>query len=688
MLPLPILVVDDSLTVRMDLVEALEAAGYVTMQAATVAEARRILSQHAISVMILDVVLPDADGIDFLDEVKRSGAEDAPFILLLSSEAEVRDRIRGMRVGADDYIGKPYDVGHVVARSGELIASRAARSPDKSPILVIDDSRTFREQLRISLEAANYSVVLAANGEEGLRLAAGLRPQAILVDHMMPGLDGCSVIRQIRLDSALRTTPCVLLTASEGERVELRALDAGADAFVRKEDLEVVLARLVAVLRGRTAQPASSAGVLSPKRILVVDDSPTYLNTLASELQIEGYDVVLAHSGEECIAMLGAQPVDCILLDLEMPGVSGIEACRRIKAAPGLREIPLIIMTSRDDRPAMIEALGNGADDFIPKSSDFEVLKARVRAQLRRKQFEDEHRAIRERLMRADMMTAEARSERELLRTRALLVEELETKNAELSRAYAELQSTQQHLIQSAKMASLGELVAGVAHELNNPLAFVRSHVETVRRSLRMLDGVVQKEAHSDHHAAWTKASDRLLEIERGLERMGELVIKLRTFSRLDEGELKYVDLAESIDSVLTILGHRCKGRIAITTDIGEPRHIECYASLLNQALMNLIANAIDAIEKTGTIHVSSRSSGPDVVIRVADTGVGIPDHLRERVLEPFFTTKPVGQGTGLGLSITYSIVQKHRGTLELLARPEGGTEAVLRIPGEPRSVR
>ena len=125
--------------------------------------------------------------------------------------------------------------------------------------------------------------------------------------------------------------------------------------------LDILLQRVrsdagVAVLRGRTAQPAAASGLLSPKRVLAVDDSPTFLDTLATVLQGEGYDVVLAHSGEECIAMLGAQPIDCILLDLEMPGTGGLETCRHIKAAPGLREIPLIILTGREDRPAMIDA--------------------------------------------------------------------------------------------------------------------------------------------------------------------------------------------------------------------------------------------------------------------------------------------------------------------------------------------
>lgn len=681
-----ILVVDDSLTVRMDLADALEGAGISVIHAASAEEARKAVEREQVSVIVLDVVLPDADGIELLGELKQL-ARGAPAVLLLSSEAEVRDRIRGMSVGADDYVGKPYDVNHVLARCREFITLRRESLPAEAPILVIDDSRTFREQLRSGLEASGYAVAVAASGEEGLRVAAALRPQAILVDSEMPGIDGCNVIRHVRLDAVLRSTPCVLLTAREGDRAELDAFDAGADAFFRKDDLEIILARLGAVLRGRTTPSNDAVGLSSSKRILAVDDSPTYLASIVEELQRDGYDVVSATSGEEGIAMLTAQAIDCILLDLQMPGLSGIETCQRVKAAPGIREIPLIVLTGREDREAMIEALGSGADDFISKSSDIEVVKARVRAQLRRKQFEDEHRLIHERLMRSEVAASEARAERELLRTRARLVEELEQKNTELREAYAELQSTQQNLIQSGKMASLGELVAGVAHELNNPLAFVRSHLDTVRRSLERVDPVVQSHAEADALSAWQKAEVRLVEVQRGLERMTDLVVKLRTFSRLDEGELKRVDLGESIDAVLTILRHRCKDRIAITIDVEEPRFLECYASLLNQALMNLVSNAIDAIEETGTIHISSRHDGEHVVIEVTDSGVGIPEHLRQRVLEPFFTTKPVGQGTGLGLSITYSIVRKHGGTIELASSSEGGTAARIRIPLRPPSV-
>jgi DNA-binding response OmpR family regulator len=681
MLPI-ILIVDDSLTVRMDLSDAFENAGFAPILAATVGEARRSLQSEPVAAVILDVILPDEDGIDLLREIRAAESPEAPFVLLLSSEAEVRDRIRGIQFGADDYVGKPYDANYMIARVRELLRSRRpASAVAKQTILIIDDSPTFRAQLSTALEQAEYAVVTAADGEEGLRIADNIRPTAILVDSVMPGIDGSTLIRRIRLDAALRATPCVLLTASDDKGAELRALDAGADAFVRKDDLEVVLARIAAVLRGTSLEPAHAASLLGPKRILAVDDSATYLNELSAVLRGEGYDVVPARSGEQGIEMLANQQLDCILLDLIMPGIDGIETCRRIKASPLHRDIPLIMLTAEENRQAMIEALGSGADDFISKSSELEVLKARVRAQLRRKQFEDEHRGVREKLLRSQIEAAEARAARELAETRAKLVEELEQKNLELTQAYRELQSAQAQLIQSAKLASLGELVAGVAHEINNPLAFVISHLATVRRSAAKVDDSVRTALTYDLLVTWQRAMDRLAEMDGGLLRMRDLVLKLRTFSRLDEGERKVVSIRECIESLLTILGHRFKDRIDVQTRYGEHDMLECYPSILTQAVMNLVSNAIDAIPKLGVITITTETEDDVFRISVTDTGTGIPAEVRDRILDPFFTTKPVGQGTGLGLSITYSIVRKHGGTLEFCTAEGGGTEATIRIP-------
>ncbi len=681
------LIVDDSLTVRMDLADAFHAAELETILASSAAEMRAVLARETVALVILDIVLPDADGLQLLQEI-RALAEPAPAILLLSTEAEVSDRIRGLKTGADDYVGKPYDSGYVIARARALLSARDT-APTRSTILVVDDSTTFREELRRTLEANNYTVAAASTGEEGLRLAASLRPAAILVDSVMPGIDGATLIRRVRLDAALRSTPCVLLTASEGHGAELRALDAGADAFVRKEDVELIMARLTAVLRGATAERAQAPSLLDPKRILAVDDSATYLNELADVLQAEGYEVVAARSGAAALEMLAAQSVDCILLDLLMPELDGTETCRRIKASPIFRDIPLIMLTAREDRAAMIDGLSTGADDFISKSSEFEVLKARVRAQLRRKQFEDEHRHIREQLLRSELEATEARAARELAEARARMVEALEAKNLELLRAYADLQQTQSRLVQAAKLASIGELVAGVAHEINNPLAFAISHLRTAQDSLGRLAPQTPDASRSAH---WHKALDRLQEMSGGLERIRELVLKLRTFSRLDEGERKLASVRDCVESVLTILAHRTRGRIEVETKFDEPAELDCFPSLLNQALMNLVANAIDAIEESnrmGTLQIRGGAEAGAYVLCITDNGAGIPEALRERIFDPFFTTKDIGKGTGLGLSITYSIVKKHGGTLELTPVAAGGTIAEIRLPlsGPPEPV-
>jgi two-component system, NtrC family, sensor kinase len=258
------------------------------------------------------------------------------------------------------------------------------------------------------------------------------------------------------------------------------------------------------------------------------------------------------------------------------------------------------------------------------------------------------------------------------------LVRELERKNEQLAASYRELATTQSQLVQTAKMASLGELVAGIAHEVNNPLAFVISHLETVERSL---SDVESKGAGSPTSLpAWHKARQRLGEMKLGLSRIQELVQKLRVFSRLDEGERKRVSLKDSIGSALTILQHRLGERIEVVTDFGEPDVFECYAGLLNQAVLNLLTNAIDAIEGRGTIRIVTRQHQGQLTLSISDTGGGIPEAVRERVFEPFFTTKPIGSGTGLGLSITYSIVQKHGGRIELVPS-ERGTTFVITLP-------
>jgi len=230
-----VLIVDDSLTVRMDLKEAFEDAGFQTIICASAAAARQAFADASVHVAILDVLLPDGNGVDLLIELRASADTSGIVVLMLSTEAEVTHRLHGLRTGADEYVGKPYDVHYVVARSRQLLRAKRTElgMEISSTILVIDDSVTFRESLRQALESAGYSVQVAASGEEGLRIAAAGCPRAVIVDSVLPGIDGSTVIRRLRLDTGLRSVPCLLLTGSEDRHMETRALEAGADARMR-----------------------------------------------------------------------------------------------------------------------------------------------------------------------------------------------------------------------------------------------------------------------------------------------------------------------------------------------------------------------------------------------------------------------------------------------------------------------
>ena len=650
-----VLIVDDSLTVRMDLAEAFEAAGLRPLPCATVAEAQHALAHERIAVAILDVRLPDGDGIELLRQLREHAETATAPILVLSTAAEIANRIHGLQTGADDYVGKPYDRGYVVARARELLRGRLpAPTPAQTTVLIVDDSPTFREELRLALERAGYSVLVAAGGEEGLRLSADRRPAALIVDGAMPGIDGGTVIRRVRLDAALRGTPCVLLTASGDRDSELSALDAGADAFVRKdEDFDVLIARLAAVLRSAGNERVDSASLLGPKRVLAVDDSATYLEALAAALRVDGYDVVLARSGEEAIEMLAVQPADCILLDLIMPGLSGTETCRRIKASPVAREIPLIMVTAREDRGAMLEGLGAGADDYISKTSEFEVLKARVRAQLRRKQFEDVHRKIREDLLKSELAAAEARAAREVAETRAALSEELERKNRELE-AFS----------------------YSVSHDLRAPL--------------RTIDGFSQmlvEDAGDTIDAACRGHVDR---IRDAAKRMAELIEDLLHLARvssagLARGPVALSDLARAVAEKL----RQQDPAHAVELLIAEPLTTNTDAALLRVLLENLLGNAWKFSSKTAAPRVEIGATERDgaTVYFVRDNGAGFDMAYANKLFSPFQRLHTAAEfpGTGIGLATVQRIVERHGGRVWAEGEVGRGAAFYFTLPSSSR---
>jgi two-component system NtrC family sensor kinase len=428
--------------------------------------------------------------------------------------------------------------------------------------------------------------------------------------------------------------------------------------------------------------PALTSDGPKPK-ILAVDDVVANLVLIDAVLADLGCEIIRAYSGNQALGLLAQHDFALMLLDVQMPIMDGYELARQARANLLYHDIPILFLTAEDrDEQNVLRGYGSGAVDFLYKPLEREVLRCKVRV------FLDLYLSRRQ---VADARDALARSNHELSElaaAKAALAEESRRAKADLEKAYDELKTAQSQLVQSAKMASLGELVAGVAHEINNPLSFSISHLGTVRKALTKAFSHITNlpaEAESD----WSRAQDRLRGVELGLERIRALVVQLRTFSRFDEGVHDAVNVREAIESVLMIMQHRLRDRIVVHTEFGGPEVIQCDPSLLNQGVMNLVSNGIDAIESEGAISIAAGADGADFLIRVTDTGKGIPAGICDRVFEPFFTTKPVGHGTGLGLSITYSIVRRHGGSLELQPGANGGTEAKIRIPlREPQSSR
>ncbi|HEX5198893.1 MAG TPA: response regulator [Actinoplanes sp.] len=636
-----VLIVDDSLTVRMNLHDAFTAAGFATILCATGGEARVAFAGGGFDVAVLDVLLPDTDGLELLTELRRMPDRAGVVTVLLSTEDEVASRLAGLRVGADEYVGKPYDAGYVVARVQQLLGEAPTVAEDRITVLVIDDSMTFREQLRDLLEPEGYSVLTAPSGEEGLRIAADRRPQAIVVDGVMPGIDGATVIRRVRLDPALRDIPCILMTAADDYATELQMLDAGADAFVRKQqNLAIVPAKLNAVLRQSADQlPIEVTGSLhGPSKVLALTPDREGLAALAESLRAEGYDVVPVTRIEDALDLLAAQPVDCIVLGLGLGGDRGRDTCRRIKEVPVIGETPVVMTGANDDD--MLACLAAGADDYVRSGSGPEALRAHVRTQIRRKQSQDESRRIREELKRRELDAAEERAARQLAETRAALVEELEWRNREL------------------------EAFSGsVSHDLRGPLQVISSFAEHM---LEDEDDPLSPEARR-----------RLGRIQAAAERMADLVESLLILARASRGQLRResFDLTSIAWQVIGEIQARDSGR-KVAFHVQPGMTADADEGLVRVILENLVNNAVKFTGKVEAPVVEIGASGDRFYVR--DNGAGFPAGKAGELFRPFARLHSADEfpGTGIGLTTVHRAVERHGG--EIWAEGENGSGATF----------
>jgi two-component system, NtrC family, sensor kinase len=552
-------------------------------------------------------------------------------------------------------------------------------------ILLVEDSGTQALRLQYLFAEQGWQTERVSTSEEAVAKFDQIAPDLIIADHYWPGLEalgstGAGLSRPRQGNAPVWNPPVLIFTAADLPDLPGVQVPAWGDAQLSKsvED-SVLLARVRSLLRkSETSRMLAGLARSGPRqaRLLAVDDSPSYLEYLVYELSNEGHIVEAAVDGPEALAKIRVGDYDCILLDLVMPKMDGMELSRAISAMHSdLPRHPLVLMLTAHENPGeMARGLESGADDFVGKSSDIIVLKSRVRALLRRKLFQD---ALKEK----EMEILRVNAAREAAELKAALVSQISEQNRVLEETNRKLKATQMHLVHSANMASLGQLVAGIAHEINNPIAFVDNNCYLINEKLENLANTGDAFWSPAQRKLIQSGRERLAETRIGLERVKELVEKLRTFSRLDEGEFKTIDVHESIDSVLLLLKHR-KRQIEVEKQFGSDALLDCAPGQLNQVLMNVLANAMDAIDDNQgkiTIHTFVQSNWYCISIR--DSGPGIPVSIQSRLFEPFFTTKPVGKGTGLGLAISHSIIQAHKGQIEIASPEGGGAEFRIRIP-------
>jgi len=515
-------------------------------------------------------------------------------------------------------------------------------------IVLADDNADMRDYVR-RLLAREHEVVVVGDGRQALEEVRARRPDMLLSDVMMPGMDGIELLRAVRADPSLSTLPVLLLSARAGEEARLGGLEVGADDYLTKpfsarELTARVRAHLhLAELREQARQATEASERLYRQLIEGAQDGI----------------VVVDREGVATLANSAAQR----MFGYEERSLVGLAVSELL--APELRD---------QHRRDLAEYARSGGGALSGRFVELRGLR-----------------------LGGEVFPMDvAVSAVDLPSGLAIMYAVRDT---------SERRRLQSRVMQSERLASLGLMSAGMAHEINNPIAFIDSNLAVLDRDIRGMRSVLEEYRRGD--AALEAASPEVMEgvrraseaadlayiegnIERivqrsrvGVKRVATIVSHLREFARLDHAEVSTVDLRSMLESSVEMVQWRLDKRgIAVERSYGAVPPIACSVAAMNQVFLNLLVNAIQAIEASGRsegrVSISTRSAGAEVVVEIADNGGGIPEDLLPRIFDPFFTTKRVGEGMGLGLSISHSIVVDQQGRIEV--ESEAGHGALFRV--------
>jgi signal transduction histidine kinase len=519
-------------------------------------------------------------------------------------------------------------------------------------VLLIEDSPTQAERLRSQLTAAHLDVSHVPNAEAALERLSAVRPDVIVVDYHLPGRNGDEFCREIKSNVNTRAIPVLMLTIDDSDAAQMRGLGSGADDYVAKSaDPDILRARIGALLR-ESPEAVSISGIekqFSRPRVLAIDDSPSYLYYIEQELKRENYIVDTASDAHRGLEKLVHGTYDCVLVDFGMPGLNGAEICRHIRQMGDASnpQIVLIILSSHEDKEHMKLGFDAGADDYISKSAEIGITRARISALLRRKSLIEQNRRIANELQQRELTAIRAQAEREAAELRAQLADQLAAANQELARANSKLDIANRELEQFASSA---------AHDLKEPLRMIGAYAQLLRAEY-----AGKLDARADQFFSYCLD---------GVGRMDRLITDLLTYARTASTDAQLNRTAVNLNNVvngvlenLEALRQEAGGEIIV-----QPLPtVFADEILIQQVFQNLIGNAMKyrRPDVRPRICVSAELRDHESILSVADNGVGIAPENLELVFGPFKRLEQGGaRGTGLGLAITRRIVERHGGKI------------------------
>jgi two-component system NtrC family sensor kinase len=511
-------------------------------------------------------------------------------------------------------------------------------------ILLVEDSPTQAARLSRFLAGEEMEIVHVGSAELALKELEAKRPDVIVLDNNLPGMSGNEFCREIRLNVNTRAIPVLMLTSEKSDAAQMQGLASGADDYVIKTvDPDILRVRIHALLRKAESDPAipDVENRFSRARLLAIDDSPTFLEYIRQELKTEHYSVETAVDPAAGLQRVTQTPFDCVLVDLEMPNIDGIEVIRRIRATQTGSEpgIVLIVFSGHEDKRRITSGFEAGADDYISKSSDFSVTRARIRALLRRRFLVEENRRIAEEIRQKELETLRARAAIEAAEFRAQMADRLAAANRDLDRANQELE----------------QFSYSAAHDLQEPL-----------RKVRLFSELLHEQYGGKLDAQGNQFIQYCVEGAGRMQQVIEDLLAYASASRAEKAVLAPVDLCKVVDKAVGNL----QALIEETHGVVNRSTLPCLPLeeiRIQQLFQNLIGNALK-YRRPGVsphVEVSGEFRDNEWHFAVADNGMGIEPEYLTRVFDAFRRFHSGSNpGTGLGLAICKRIVESFGGRI------------------------